>query len=61
MKQIKNWLLGVALAVMLASIASAADLQKGIDAFDSGDYASTLTEFSPLAEAGNADPNFIWG
>ena len=55
MKQIKNWILGVALAVMLTATASAADLQKGIDAFDAGDHATALTEFTPLAEAGDAE------
>ena len=55
MKQIKNWILGVALAVMLTATASAADLQKGLDAYEVGDYATALSILKPLAEAGNAD------
>ena len=55
MIQVKNWLLGGVLAVMLTATALAADLQKGIDAFNAGDYATALTEFTPLAEAGDAE------
>ena len=61
MKQIKNWLLGVSLAVMLTATASAADLQKGIDAYNAGDYATAFAEFNSLAEAGNTEAQFILG
>ena len=54
MKQVKNWILGVALAVVLTTTASAADLQKGTDALYAGDYVTALAEFTPLAEAGDA-------
>ena len=55
MKQVKNWILGVALAVVLTATALAADLQKGKDAFNAGDHATALAEFTPLAEAGDAE------
>ena len=34
---------------------SSADFQKGIDAYEKGDYATALREWKPLAEQGNAD------
>ena len=65
MKQVKTWILcgflGVALAVMLTATASAADLQKGIDAYNAGDYATAFAEFNSLAEAGDAEAQFILG
>jgi hypothetical protein len=35
--------------------ANAADFQKGFAAYESGDYATALLEWKPLAEQGNAD------
>ena len=32
-----------------------ADFQKGLTATQSGDYATTLRQFQPLAEQGDAD------
>ena len=55
MKQIKNWILGVALAVMLTATASANNYEKGLEAYDAGDYATALSILKPLAEAGDAD------
>ena len=34
--------------------ASAADLERGMDAYQRGDYAAALAEFRPLAEQGDA-------
>ena len=50
MKQFKNWILGVALAVVLTATASAMDFQKGKDAFESGDYLTALNILKPLAK-----------
>ena len=47
MKQIKNWILGGLLAVMLTATASAADYQKGWEALNSGDYTTALAEITP--------------
>ena len=55
MKQVKNWILGAALAVMLTATASANNYEKGKEAYDAGDYATALSILKPLAEAGNAD------
>lgn len=39
----------------------AADLQKGLDAFAAGDYATSLAECEPLAEEGNVEAMFCVG
>ena len=61
MKQVQNWFLGGLLAVMLAGGALAADFQKGLDAANAGDYATALAEWTPLAEAGDADAQYNLG
>ena len=38
-----------------------ADFDKGLDAYDRGDYATALREFKPLAEQGNAAAQFNLG
>lgn len=38
-----------------------ADLQKGLAAFDEGDYATSLAECQPLAEEGNTDAQYCVG
>ena len=45
------------LAVLLGSagMSESADFQKGAAAYQSGDYATTLREWKPLAEQGDAD------
>ena len=47
--------------VMLATSAFAQDFQKGLDAANSGDYATALQEWRPLAEQGDADAQFNLG
>ena len=44
------------LALLLGSpgVSESADLQKGMNAYQSGDYATALREWEPLAEQGNA-------
>ena len=61
MRQIKTWFLGGVLAVMLTTMASAADFQKGQDAYDAEDYATALAEFMPLAEARHPKAQFYLG
>ena len=45
------------LAVLLGSVGTSwgADFDKGLAAYDSGDFATALREWKPLAEQGNAD------
>ena len=49
------------LAVLFGSlgISESADYQKGWDAYDSGDYATALREWEPLAEQGDAMECFV--
>jgi hypothetical protein len=48
----KRFILAIALCCPL--LASAADLDAGIAAYEKRDYATALREFRPLAEQGNA-------
>ena len=51
----KNFIRIAALCLMfLPSVVYAQDLDKGHDAYISGDYATSFKEFKPLAERGNA-------
>ncbi len=47
--------------LLLATVSAAADLEKGLAAYDSGDYATSLAECQPLAEAGDAMAQFCVG
>jgi TPR repeat protein len=42
-------------------VAVAADFDKGINAYDSGDYKTALAEWTPLAEQGDARAQFRIG
>jgi len=46
------------LALLIAPYASGQDFDKGVDAYDTGDYAAALQEFRPLAEQGNASAQY---
>ena len=50
-------------AVLLGSVgvSESADYQKGFTAYKSGDYATALREWTPLAKEGNADAQFNLG
>ena len=61
MTQTKNWILGGLLAMMLASTASAGDLEKGREAYERRDYATAVAELTPLAEDGDAEAQFLMG
>ena len=43
--------------VIISSPSFSADYQKGVDAYNRGDYQSALREWRPLAEQGEADAN----
>ena len=51
------------LTILLGSMgmSASADLQKGLTAYKSGDYATALREWMPLAEQGNADAQYNLG
>ena len=47
--------------LLVGTPAFSADYQKGAAAFQSGDYATALREFRPLAEQGDANVQFQIG
>ena len=51
------------LAVLLGSagMSVSQDFQKGVDAYDTGDYSLALDEFTPLAEQGDASAQYTLG
>jgi len=49
------------LTLLVETPAFSADFQKGLTAYESGDYATALREFKPLAEQGNALAQSILG
>jgi len=49
------------LTLLVGNPASSADFQKGLDAYNRGDYATALREFTPLAEQGVARAQYNLG
>ena len=50
MAQVKKWFVAGWLAMVLSSVASADDFQKGVEAYGDGDYPTAIKVFTPLAE-----------
>lgn len=48
------------LLIFLFGSPAFADYQKGLDAAKSGDYATALKEWKPLAEQGMPMPRMVW-
>ena len=61
----KSSLSAICLTLVLSlgtiSAAWSADFQKGVAAYKSGDYATALREWTPLAEQGDAGAQFLIG
>ena len=53
--------LSISLLTLIGVSASAQDFQKGIAAYDRGDYATALKEWRPLAERGVSTAQFNLG
>ncbi len=51
----------LAFLMTLSSPVLAQDFQKGYDAYQAGDFAAALKEFTPLAEAGDAYAQYNLG
>ena len=51
----------IILFTLTSNVVWSADYNKGWDAYDSGDYATALREFKPLAEQGDDDAQFYMG
>ena len=49
------------LTLLVGNSAFSADFQKGLTAAQSGDFATALREWKPLAEQGNVDAQFNLG
>lgn len=49
------------LSLLVGNPAYSADHQKGMDAYQRGDYATALKELKPLAEQGNASAQSVLG
>ena len=49
------------LTLLVGNPAFSADWDKGVAAYQSGDYATALREWKPLAEQGNARAQFYLG
>ena len=59
---IRKIITGLTLSLLLGNgVAVAADFDKGINAYDSGDYKTALAEWTPLAEQGHADAQYSLG
>ena len=54
----KSYITAICLTLVLSlgtiSAAWSADFQKGLDAYNAGDYATALREWTPLAKQGDA-------
>lgn len=61
MKVIRSALLAVALTVSSGSFVFAQDYNKGLAAYEAGDFATALVEVVPLARQGNANARYILG
>ena len=56
-----TFVLATLLSLMAFTPVAAQDYQRGMDAYNAGDYATALKEFRPLAEQGNADAQYHFG
>ena len=61
MKHLYSLVLAIALLVGGVSIATAQDFQKGFAAYQAGDFATALQEWTPLAEQGNSTAQYALG
>jgi TPR repeat protein len=57
----KRIILAAVFVALLGSVSWSADFQKGVAAAKSGDYATALREWKPLAEQGDANAQFVLG
>ena len=56
-----RYLVVIVAVVLLALPGAAQDYRKGAEAYERGDYAAALQEWRPLAEAGDADSQYMLG
>ncbi|WP_336963368.1 SPOR domain-containing protein [Sphingobium aquiterrae] len=56
-----GWTLALGVAVAAMSVPALADVKAGVDAWAQGDYVKAVTEWRPLATAGDPDAQFNMG
>ena len=61
MKRFLPALLVFTLLIKNVGVSRSADFQKGVEAYNKSDYVSTLREWTPLAEQGDADVQYNLG
>ena len=61
MNKLQSLVLAITLCIVSVSVATAQDFDKGLDAYNAGDYQTALQEWRPLAEQGNAAAQFSLG
>ena len=54
-------ILATLLSLLIPMKSWGGDLGKGVNAYSNGDYATALKEWTPLAEQGNADAQYLLG
>ena len=57
----KRLIVTLCLALVSFSVGCSDDFQKGVEAYDKGDYETALKEWRPLAEQGNAKAQYNLG
>ena len=55
-----HWL-AFCVVIVVLTFSAKADIQKGIEAYQQGDYATALEEWLPIAKQGNAEAQFSVG
>ena len=61
MNHLYSLVLTAAMLVGSVSVATAQDFQKGLSAYNAGDYTTALQEWTPLADQGYASVQFNLG
>ena len=58
---LKHLLISLAFLMTLSAPVAAQDFQKGFAAYEAGDFATALQEWTPLAEQGNVSAQYNLG
>jgi TPR repeat protein len=61
MNILSPFVIAVAMTVLSVSSVLSQDFQKGLQAYDAGDYLTALKEFLPLADDGDAESQYLLG
>ena len=61
MNHLHSLILAITLLLVSVSVATAQDFNKGLEAYNTGDYQTALQEWLPLVQQGNAAAQFYLG